>query len=35
MNDAYNLQRFVAAQDAGGTYDQALEELRNGHKTSH
>jgi len=35
MNDPYNLERFVAAQDAGGTYDQALEELRNGHKTSH
>jgi uncharacterized protein (DUF1810 family) len=35
MNDAYNLQRFVDAQDAGGTYEQALAELRRGRKTSH
>src|SRR6185437_11621588 len=33
--DAYNLKRFVAAQDGGGTYDQAVEELRRGSKTSH
>ncbi|NIZ92811.1 DUF1810 domain-containing protein [Kineococcus rubinsiae] len=30
-----DLDRFVAAQDAGGTYDQALTELRAGRKTSH
>ena len=35
MSDPYNLQRFVAAQDAGGTYERALAELREGHKTSH
>jgi uncharacterized protein (DUF1810 family) len=33
--DPYDLQRFVAAQDAGGTYDHAIAELRGGHKTSH
>jgi uncharacterized protein (DUF1810 family) len=33
--DPYNLQRFVAAQDAGGTYGAALQELRAGRKTSH
>ena len=30
-----DLERFVAAQDAGGTYDQALRELRAGRKRSH
>jgi uncharacterized protein (DUF1810 family) len=30
-----DLQRFVEAQDAHGTYEQALRELRNGRKTSH
>jgi uncharacterized protein (DUF1810 family) len=35
MDDPYDLQRFVAAQDAGGTYDQAVAELRRGRKTSH
>src|SRR6266702_3469089 len=34
-DDPYALQRFVAAQDAGGTYQQALAELRAGRKTSH
>src|SRR6266496_6107314 len=34
-DDPYDLQRFVAAQDAGGTYQQALAELRSGRKTSH
>ena len=29
------LQRFVAAQDSGGTYERALAELRAGRKTSH
>jgi uncharacterized protein (DUF1810 family) len=33
--DPYDLQRFVAAQDAGGTYDRAVAELRAGRKTSH
>ncbi len=35
MDDQYDLQRFVAAQDDGGTYDQATAELRRGSKTSH
>lgn len=30
-----DLDRFVAAQDADGTYDRALGELRAGRKTSH
>jgi uncharacterized protein (DUF1810 family) len=34
-DDRYNLERFVAAQDAGGTYDRAVGELRAGRKTSH
>ena len=29
------LERFVEAQDLGGTYDQALRELRAGRKVSH
>jgi uncharacterized protein (DUF1810 family) len=33
--DPYDLQRFVAAQDAGGTYERAVAELRAGRKTSH
>jgi uncharacterized protein (DUF1810 family) len=33
--DAHDLERFVSAQDAGGTYQQALAELRRGRKTSH
>jgi uncharacterized protein (DUF1810 family) len=33
--DPRNLQRFVEAQDSGGTYERALTELRAGHKTSH
>ena len=35
MDDPYELQRFVAAQDAGASYEQAAAELRRGHKTSH
>jgi uncharacterized protein (DUF1810 family) len=35
VSDDFDLQRFVDAQDAGGTYDQALRELRAGHKRSH
>jgi uncharacterized protein (DUF1810 family) len=31
----YDLQRFVDAQDHGGTYRRALDELRAGRKTSH
>ncbi len=33
--DPYDLERFVWAQDAGGTHDAALAELRRGRKTSH
>jgi uncharacterized protein (DUF1810 family) len=33
--DRFGLQRFVDAQDAGGTYKRAIEELRRGRKTSH
>ena len=35
MADAYDLQRFVDAQDTGGTYAAALDELRAGRKRSH
>ena len=35
MGPEFDLQRFVSAQDEGGTYDQALAELRRGRKTSH
>jgi uncharacterized protein (DUF1810 family) len=31
----FDLQRFVDAQDGGGTYDRTLGELRAGRKTSH
>ncbi len=31
----YALERFVDAQDAGGTYERALAELKRGRKTSH
>ena len=30
-----DLERFVKAQDSGGTYHQAVRELRDGRKTSH
>ena len=33
MTDAFDLERFVAAQD--GAYDRALAELRDGRKTGH
>ena len=33
--DPYDLQRFVAAQDSGGTYQRAAAELREGRKSSH
>ena len=35
MNDPHDLQRFVAAQDARGTYEAAVAELRSGRKLSH
>ena len=35
MTVPYDLERFVTAQDGGGTYDRAVAELRNGRKTSH
>ena len=35
MDDPYDLERFVAAQNAGHTYDHAVGELRRGRKTSH
>jgi uncharacterized protein (DUF1810 family) len=34
-DDPYDLQRFVTAQDTGGTYQRAVAELRAGRKTSH
>jgi uncharacterized protein (DUF1810 family) len=34
-DDPYRLERFVTAQDAAGTYQRALAELRAGRKTSH
>ena len=34
-DDPYDLRRFVAAQDSGGTYERAVAELRRGRKTSH
>jgi uncharacterized protein (DUF1810 family) len=33
--DPFDLQRFVRAQDEGGTYERALAELRRGAKVSH
>ena len=33
--DPFDLQRFVAAQDSGGTYERAASELRAGRKASH
>ncbi|MGK3648476.1 DUF1810 domain-containing protein [Pseudarthrobacter enclensis] len=35
MADPYNLDRFITAQEAGGTYGQALAELQLGRKSSH
>ncbi len=39
MDDPYGLERFVAAQDSGGTagsvFQRAMAELRRGRKTSH
>jgi uncharacterized protein (DUF1810 family) len=33
--DPFDLTRFVAAQDGGGSYQQAVAELRSGRKISH
>lgn len=33
--DPYELERFVAAQEAGGHYERALAELRGGRKVTH
>src|SRR5437588_12498360 len=35
MEDPSNFERFVTAQNAGGTYDRAVAEVRRGRKTSH
>jgi uncharacterized protein (DUF1810 family) len=35
VSDPFRLRRFLDAQDDGGTYDQALRELRAGKKRSH
>ncbi|MET3920311.1 DUF1810 domain-containing protein [Arthrobacter sp. UYEF20] len=35
MEDPYDIERFITAQDAGGTYLQAARELRGGFKRSH
>jgi uncharacterized protein (DUF1810 family) len=35
MLDPHRLERFVDAQDRGGTYDRAVAELRAGRKRSH
>ena len=35
MADLHDLERFVAAQDEGGTHHSAVAELRAGRKTSH
>jgi uncharacterized protein (DUF1810 family) len=35
LSDPYRLERFVMAQDQGGTYDRAVAELRAGAKVSH
>ena len=34
-SDPFSLGRFIDAQDAGGTYDSAMAELRAGRKVSH
>ncbi len=35
MDNLFDLERFTAAQDAGGSYDRAVAELRAGRKASH
>jgi uncharacterized protein (DUF1810 family) len=34
-DDPYGLERFIAAQDAAGTYQRAVQELRQGCKATH
>ncbi|NUT72780.1 DUF1810 domain-containing protein [Pseudarthrobacter sp. C4D7] len=35
MNEQFDLERFVAAQNGGGTYERALGELQVGRKSGH
>jgi uncharacterized protein (DUF1810 family) len=35
MSDRFNLDRYVAAQEAGASYERAVDELRSGYKRSH
>ena len=35
MDDPYRLDRFLQAQDSGGTFQRAVAELRSGRKVSH
>lgn len=35
MQDPYDLERFVVAQDSGGAYDRAVRELQDGRKVTH
>ena len=35
MDDPYRLERFLQAQDSGGTFQRAVAELRAGRKVSH
>ncbi len=35
MDDPYDLERFVIAQNDNGTFERALSELRQGHKKCH
>lgn len=35
MDDRFDLERFVVAQNEHGAYARAIDELRSGHKTSH
>ena len=35
MDNPFDLERFTAAQNAGGSYDRAVAELRAGRKASH
>jgi uncharacterized protein (DUF1810 family) len=35
MSEPFDLERFVTAQDQGGTYEAAVRELRSGRKRSH
>lgn len=35
MNETFDLERFIAAQDSGGAYEQAFGELQVGRKSGH